>query len=202
MNTYFDRISRKKFSPLLSLSKISLWTLKNIICPLPYDSAHIHALTEVDEIVYYSSQLQKRNPDEDMPEIQIDILDNAVEVYRRTYNRFPLLIRMLHTYWLPVYNVERERDALVLAVKEHLFKYVQAKALEDPPRIRRLSGPLLDLALRPEVLRGPNLTSSHSDVSAWSIDIDMVKTLLLHGADPNQPYQAEDRYSVWTSFVL
>lgn len=194
------------FKPLVSLCRMMLFLLKSLDPVELRNSASITQLMKiVDELLYYAYEAEKRDPSPEPNQALVAVLD---EMDRTNAHH----ARAMRNHWTHMrdspttrgYDEYREGghcSFLALAVQSRLVKYVRTKLRSDPKRIRKAGRPLLDYALRPRRVT-PISMPYHSDREETSIDIDMVRLLLEHGADPNQKVHLNDGRTVWALFLV
>ena len=166
----------------------------------------------VNEFMYYASKLEREKGLSNIA--LINALDHAASAYWERsddvsdlslYSSLPES-GVLH--WTNLELDLRRRDASERGEKTFLAKTVECslklyvtKILDSEPQLlqEKRGRPLLDYALRPRVFQRHGKTIG-------SIDPDMVRLLLLHGADPNQMIsiyntRKSDRITVWAFFL-
>jgi len=205
---YYEKLQDElvsDFSPLVSLCRIMLFLLKSLPPVDPQERASITRLTKlVDELLYYAHEVEKRDQQSSDSSL-VDLLDEMDAVNR-------CHARSMRNHWThmrdsPIahgYDEYREGghySFLALMVQARLVKYVGAKLRSDPRLIEKHGRPLLDYALRPRRVT-PIPMPYHSRRDDSSIDMDMVRLLLEHGADPNQKVYLNDGRTVWVLFLL
>jgi len=195
-----------EFQPLVSLCRMMLFLLKSLAPVELRNSASITQLIQiVDELLYYAHEAEKRDPSPEPAQALVAVLDEMDKTNAHH-------ARGMRNHWTHMrdsptargYDEYREGghcSFLALAVQARLVKYVRAKLRSDPRRIRKAGRPLLDYALRPRRVT-PISMPYHSKREDPSIDIDMVRLLLEHGADPNQKVHLNDGRTVWVLFLL
>ena len=166
----------------------------------------------VNEFMYYASKLER---EKGMTNVAlINALDDAASTYwerRNDVSDLSLYSSLPESGVLHWTNLEldlRRRDASERGEKTFLAKTVECslklyvtKILDSQPQLllKKRGRPLLDYALRPRVSRRHGKTIG-------SVDPDMVRLLLLYGADPNQMIsiyntRKSDRITVWAFFL-
>ena len=166
----------------------------------------------VNEFMYYASKLEREKGLSNVA--LINALDHAASSYwerRNDVSDLSLYSSLPESGVLHWTNLEldlRRRDASERGEKTFLAKTVECslklyvtKILNSQPQLlqEKRGRPLLDYALRPRVFRRHGKTIG-------SVDPDMVRVLLLHGADPNQMIsiyntRKSDRITVWAFFL-
>lgn len=166
----------------------------------------------VNEFMYYASKLEREKGLSNIA--LINALDHAASAYwerRNDVTDLSLYSSLPESGVLHWTNLEldlRRRDASERGEKTFLAKTVECslklyvtKILDSEPQLlqEKRGRPLLDYALRPRVFQRHGKTIG-------SIDPDMVRLLLLHGADPNQMIsiyntRKSDRITVWAFFL-
>ena len=167
----------------------------------------------VNGFMYYASKLERERGLSDVT--LINALDHAASTYwerRNDVSELSLYSSSLESGLLHWTNLEldlRRRDASERGEKTFLAKTVECglrlyvtKILDAQPQLLRekRGRPLLDYALRPRVAE-----RHHRRVIGF-VDPDMVRLLLLHGADPNQMIsiyntKERERITVWAFFL-
>ncbi|KAI0414753.1 hypothetical protein F5X98DRAFT_348474 [Xylaria grammica] len=196
---------KTEFDPLVSLSRICLALLKMLpVTSLRDRESANQVIGLTDELLYYAREIEKRsNAQEDTP--LVPLLDELDLVNSRH-------AKGISNHWTHVRDSPAQRgldgyseggrcNFLALAVQARLVKYVRAKLREDPRKIQKGGRPLLDYALRPRRIT-PISMPYHSTRADPSVDVDMVRLLLSHGASPNQPVFLNGGRSVWACFLL
>lgn len=192
------------FKPLISQCRIILFLLKGLPTVGPTGPSSINQVIKIaDELLYYAHEVEKRVPSSDFS--LVPLLDEVYAVNCRH-------AQTLWKHWThmrdppPVHGYDEYREGgncnfLALTVQARLMKYVRSKLQSNPGLMDKRGRPLLDYVLRPRRVT-PIAMPYHSQRDDPIIDIDMVRLLLEHGADPNQKvYLNEDR-SVWVLFLL
>ena len=193
-----------EFSATATLCKICLVLLKslpNVDFESKESINRVIGLT--DELLYYAYETERSDQSSDVPLLEVlDEVDrtnshHASKIRNHwTHGRDPGTARGLDVY--------REGDScnfLALAVQSRLVKYVHAKLKADPSNMQKRGRPLLDYALRPH-RKTPISMPYHSKREDPSLNIDMVRLLLEHGADPNQAVHLNGSKTVWALFLL
>ncbi|KAI0555886.1 hypothetical protein F4679DRAFT_578007 [Xylaria curta] len=194
----------EEFNPLVSLSRICLSLLKALPAASFRDRKFVNKVIGLtDELLYYAHEVEKRNKLEESP--LVSLLDQLDEVNSHH-------ARYISNHWthardspaprgLDEYYEGGQCNFLALTVQARLVKYVRTKLQTDQRNIQKRGRPLLDYALRPRRIT-PIHMPYHSARDDPSVDVDMVKLLLKHGADPNQPVHLNGSNSVWALFLL
>ncbi|CAG5152839.1 uncharacterized protein ALTATR162_LOCUS2933 [Alternaria atra] len=195
---------KNEFSATATLCKICLALLKslpNVDFESKESINRVIGLT--DELLYYAYETERSDQSSDVPLLEVlDEVDrtnshHASKIRNHwTHGRDPGTARGLDVY--------REGDScnfLALAVQSRLVKYVHAKLKADPSNMQKRGRPLLDYALRPH-RKTPISMPYHSKREDPSLNIDMVRLLLEHGADPNQAVHLNGSKTVWALFLL
>ena len=194
------------FQPLVSLCRMMLVLLKSLDPIELRNNASITRLIKlVDELLYYAHEAEKRDPSPEPAQALISLLDEL----DKTNCHYALAMRNHWTHMRDSpatrgYDEYREGghcNFLALTVQARLVKYVRTKLQTDPKRMRKSGRPLLDYALRPRRVT-PISMPYHSQREDTSVDIEMVRLLLEHGADPNQKVHLNDGRTVWALFLL
>ncbi len=167
----------------------------------------------VNGFMYYASKLEREKGLSDVA--LINALDHAASNYwerRNDISELSLYSSPPESGVLHWTNLEldlRRRDASERGEKTFLAKTVECglrlyvtKILDAQPQLLRekRGRPLLDYALRPRVVE-----RRHKRIIGF-VDPDMVRLLLLHGADPNQMIsiyntKERERITVWAFFL-
>ena len=168
----------------------------------------------VNGFMYYASKLERERGLSDVT--LINALDHAASTYwerRKDVSELSLYSSSPESGVLHWTNLEldlRRRVSSERGEKTFLAKTVECglrlyvtKILDAQPHLLRekRGRPLLDYALRPRVVE------RHRRRAIGFIDPDMVRLLLLHGADPNQMIsiyntKERERITVWAIFLL
>ena len=93
-----------------------------------------------------------------------------------------------------------EDEFLAVAICAELLKYVRTKLRQNPRNRSRIGKPLIDYALRPWMVCGydhPTWPHKHS----YAINLNMVRLLLRHHADPNMCSNSIEGRTAWGSFL-
>ena len=166
----------------------------------------------VNGFMYYASKLEREKGLSDVA--LINALDHAASTYwerRNDISELSLYSSSPESGVLHWTNLEldlRKRDAIERGEKTFLAKTVECglrlyvtKILDAQPQLlqEKRGRPLLDYALRPRVAERPSRVIGF-------VDPDMVRLLLLRGADPNQVIsiyntRKGDRITVWAFFL-
>jgi len=198
---------KAEFNPLLSLCKVCLALLKGLTIEDFRDRTSLHQVIGLtDELLYYAHEVE-RNSSAEEDEVLASILDDMDTV--NSYHA-----RQIKNHWTHARDSPAPRDQdvyreggnctfIALAIQARLTKYVGMKLQRDPKILYAKRGrPLLDYALRPRRAT-PISMDYHSTRDEPNVDLGMVRMLLAHGADPNQPVQqGYDGESVWALFLL
>jgi hypothetical protein len=193
-----------EFIPMLSLAKITLHLLKSLPVLNFREKFSINKVIGLtDELLYYAHEVESRSDSVDTRLVAIlDELDKVNSHHARS----------LRNHWTHARDSPSARpfdkyreggncNFLALTVQARLVKYVRAKLQADPQRIHKSGRPLLDYALRPR--RSTPITMPyHSQRDEPSVDVDMVRLLLDHGADSNKNIHLNEGRTVWAQFLL
>ena len=215
MRNMLNEWAAKGFDPTSTLCKVSLAQIMTL--PWPCEAMQRPSVVKesfrlVNEFMYYASILEREKGLSDVA--LIDGVDRAVSTYwqrRNDVSELSLNSSLPESGLLHWTNLEldlRRRDAAERGEKTFLAKTVEcnlklyvSKILDSQPQLLRekRGRPLLDYALRPRVVK------RHGRILG-SVDPDMVRLLLLHGADPNQMIKIyntrkSDQITVWAFFL-
>jgi hypothetical protein len=196
------------FDPLVSLCRICLSLLK----ALPIDDIRnrdsinrVIGLT--DELLYYAHEIEKSCLSQSQNNVTLNALLDEVDVVNCHHAR-GITKHWTHARDSPIgtgYDIYKEGGQctfLALAVQARLCKYTDAKLQSEPHLMAQKRGrPLLDYALRPRRCT-PLSMDFHSSRDDPNVDPNMVRMLLAHGANPNQPVNLYDGQTVWSLFLI
>ncbi|KAF2643043.1 hypothetical protein P280DRAFT_538892 [Massarina eburnea CBS 473.64] len=196
----------KDFDPLVSMSRICLGLLKTFPDDMDLrDVPHPGILIITSEIMHYAYEVEKQSElEEETPLVHVlDELDRVNSHYARDPTGVHWT-QSCHSFKRDGRFVSGEGTQcsfLGLAVQARLVKYVRAKIQADHRNMQKDGRPLLDYALRIQDMTSRFLPN-HRERYDPSPDIDMVKSLLRNGADPNQAVHLNSGYSVWELFLI
>lgn len=161
-----------------------------------------HLIGIVDEFLYYAYDLELF----DLAEAQFELLDEIDAVM----SAFALRAKV-GGHWTQVRDAPRPTkyqkfydhhpSFLCLVVQSRLRHYADHILAKEPHKIRKLGRPLLDYALRPRRIT-PITLPYHADREITSIDVDLISTLLVKGADPNEKIRIYDQLTPMACFAL
>ena len=156
-----------------------------------------------DQLIYYAHETEKRDEASEFPLVTVlDELDRVNTYFARGMkNHWTHARDSAEPLGLDVYKEGGNCNFLALMVQARLTKYVRAKLEANPRYIQKRGRPLLDYALRPR-RPTPITMKYHTLRDDPSVEVGMVKLLLEHGADPNQPVYLNDGKTVWALFLL
>lgn len=207
-DSYYEKLQKElvsDFNPLVSLCRIMLFLLKSLPQVDHRERKSITRLTKlVDELLYYAHEAEKRDQSS-LDSSLVDLLDEMDAVNCR--HAHSMRNHWTHMRDSPNANGQDEyREGghysfLALTVQARLVKYVGTKLRSNPRLIEKSGRPLLDYALRPRRVT-PITMPYHSQREDPKIDIEMVRLLLEHGADPNRKVHLNDGRTVWALFLL
>ena len=205
----------KGFDVLSSLCKAHLAQIMSL--PWPCEAMQRPSVVKeffrlVNEFMHYASKLEREKGLSNVA--LINALDHAASTYwerRNDVSDLSLYSSLPESGVLHWTNLEldlRRRDASERGEKTFLAKTVECSLklyvtniLDSQPQLLqdKRGRPLLDYALRPRVFQRHGKTIG-------SVDPDMVRLLLLRGADPNQMIsiyntRKSDRITVWAFFL-
>ena len=205
----------KGFDAISSLCKAHLAQIMSL--PWPCEAMQRPGVVKeffrlVNEFMYYASKLEREKGLSNVA--LINALDHAASTYwerRNDVSGLSLYSSLPESGVLHWTNLEldlRRRDASERGEKTFLAKTVECslklyvtKILDSQPQLlqEKRGRPLLDYALRPRVFKWHSKTIG-------SVDPDMVRLLLLYGADPNQMIsiyntRKSDQITVWAFFL-
>jgi hypothetical protein len=195
---------KSDFSSTATLCKMCLVMLKSlpdISFEKPTSINKVIGLT--DELLYYAYETERtvQNPDTPL----VDVLDEVDRVNshhaRNIKNHWTHARDLVPPRGLDVYREGGNYNFLALTVQARLVKYVGVKLRANPRSIEKKGRPLLDYALRPRRTT-PIGMPYHSKRDDPSVNIEMVRLLLEHGADPNQRVRLNSDKTVWALFLL
>jgi hypothetical protein len=114
-------------------------------------SLYVVSFSLMDDILYYVHETEKR--DEDYTKIivaTLDEVDRVIGQHARDFRIHSPSSDLRPVTCLDVYINDDRYSFLGLTIQARLVKYVGAKLLECPSRVRKRGRPLLDCALRPK----------------------------------------------------
>jgi hypothetical protein len=166
-----------------------------------------------DELMYHAWQFERgcihRQDHSSQISMEVELLDQLDRVLTKHTESSPNWWKSVrHTkyknpHWTNARDIpkgleENERKTFIAsAIQFKLTLYVRQKLERHPKLLHSKDGrPLLDYALRPDMVTPIQL--QHLDPSP---DVDMVRLLLVKGADPNQSINIYDQQTVWSLFL-
>lgn len=192
------------FSSARSLCRMTLKLLKSIKPPTPGVDSCAATFSLVDEFLGYARALDMT----DAASVELlEEVDHVVSGYLGTHgmnhwtNARPPLAE-------PDFDEWGQCSFLALAIQAKLTTFVKSK-LQDKyghESLKKQGRPLLDYALRPRRAIGPDFTEDFR-ADQGKVDIQAVKMLLEHGANPNEkvylyPGPSGKAQTVWTLFLI
>jgi len=152
-------------------------------------------------ILYYASKAENnvKSPQSPVTDI-LDGFDKANSRYPARYDRD--ISRSAKESQRALANFV-EDEFLAVAICAGLLKYVRTKLRQNPRNRSIIGEPLIDYALRPWMV----LFAGRYEYSAWPhkhsyvINLNMVRLLLRHHADPNMSFNSIEGWTVWGNFL-
>ncbi|KAI9932532.1 hypothetical protein AWENTII_005169 [Aspergillus wentii] len=206
---YYGELTKElksPFNPLVSLCRMSLFLLK--VLPnteLRNKEGLNKVFAVVDELLYYAHEAEKRVQSEEFS--LVEVLDEVDRVNCHYARNASIKRHWTNARDTPAgsgwnqYHDYGNCNFLALAVQARLVTYVSTKLQPDSRRLQKAGRPLLDYALRPRRVTAFQMPY-HSQRDEPSVDINMVRLLLEHGADPNQKVHVCHGLTVWALFLL
>jgi hypothetical protein len=206
-DSYYPQLKanlKSDFNSTTSLCKMCLVMLKslpNVNFRLPADIHKVIGLT--DEVLYYAHETERTDQSLHTPLVAVlDEVDRVNTYHARSVrNHWTHARESIPPRGLDEYYEGDSYNFLALTIQARLVKYVRHKLQADPERIVKRGRPLLDYALRPR-RSTPIRMPYHSQRDDPSVDVDMVRLLLEHGADPNRSVHLNHSRTVWALFLL
>jgi hypothetical protein len=164
-----------------AFARLSIEWIQKYYAPLWYCNPVARELTRnvISEFGIYAFNLQERGKDE-VTFKYIAALDSVLE--RRT-----ILSRASRDIWRAFCDDIDDSHPTFLGVVVHLglSRYAQHDLSKDPRMLKKQGRPLLSFSLWPGYLEDPRKYGSQAR-SFRQADMELVKFLLCHGADPNE----------------
>lgn len=205
-DNFFDSLQKEvgdtSFDPRTMLCEISLCLLKTLAISNFRESIN-DIITLVDEILYYSYEIERTSASTNQRLIEIlDEMDRVNRLHSKSQKNHWTHARDLpRGSLLGKYTEDGNCSFLALAVQFRLVRYVRNTLDNNPQAISKDGRPLLDYALRPRRVNPAEL-QRHTERESASVDIKMIQLLLDKGANPNDKVFICDNHTVWGLFLL
>lgn len=193
-----------RFDPAVFLSMLMLVLIKKLDM-VQFREELDTIIGLVDELLHYSWQIEQYSQSNYRATHQYDLIDEM----NRTISHYALGEQ---AHWSNARDTPAEDNEepwfeggqcglLALTIQAHLRLYVSEKLAHDSSLMKKAGRPLLDYALRPKRVTPIILPYNvHYDISL--IDLELVKTLLENGAEPNRKIRIYQNRSPWLLFLL